>query len=156
MIDLNTCTRPEFIEAWEEREKYVKHLEDELHIVNQKLQEYEGIQTDEELIVEVDRFLEIYGSKINRKQVTALWKKLTKRKKNKIWKVLPLYLAEFPDPKFRKTPDKWLRHEKYNDVYEAKKTPPKPKGAAYQIHRAKPIPVSDINVDEMMKKLRGI
>jgi len=127
MIDLATFKkRSEFIEAWEEREKYIKHLENEVHHLNKHLQEYEGIQTEGAISIEVDKFLTEYGLKRNKKQVTGLWKRLSKNKKDKIWLALPKYKKEFPDKNFRLTPDKRLRHEKYNDEYESERVYERP------------------------------
>ena len=128
MIDLKTCTRADFIEAY-------TNLENEVHYLNERLQEYEGIQTKESIDIEVEEFLTEYGIKRNRKQVTTIWKRLSKKKKAQIKKALPLYKKEFPDKKFRVTPDKYLRHEKYNDEYESFKECDRPKIGARAINK---------------------
>ncbi len=137
MIDLKTCTRADFIKAYTNLESAYKHLESEVHYLNDRLQEYEGIQTKESIDIEVEEFLAEYGIKRNRKQVTTIWKRLSKKKKAQIKKALPLYKKEFPDKKFRVTPDKYLRHEKYNDEYESFKECDRPKVGARALNPMK-------------------
>lgn len=121
MIDLKTCTRQEMQIAWDEREGYIKHLESENHNLNLRLQEYEGIQTDDDKEVEFEKFFNDYGYKKNKKQTKKLYLKLSKKKKKKIKKHLPLYKLETPNGLYRVTPDKYLRNEKFNDAVEAAK-----------------------------------
>jgi hypothetical protein len=58
MIDLKTCTRADFIEAYTNLENSHKHLESEVHHLNERLQEYEGIQTDDEKEAEFQKILD--------------------------------------------------------------------------------------------------
>jgi len=153
MIDLKTCTRAEAIEYVANLEGCIKHLENEVHRLNEHLQEYEGIQTEDAISIEVDKFLTEYGLKRNKKQVTGLWKRLSKKKKDKIWLALPKYKKEFPDKNFRLTPDKWLRHEKYNDEYESERAYERPTVGAKALN---PMKAREKELEALREKSRKV
>jgi len=130
MIDLKTCTRSDFVEAYQNLEGLLKHLESENRHLNERLQEYEGIQTDDDKEKEFQKWLAITENSINEKQTRKLWERMSKKKKKKAFKNYPLYKKEQPDKKYRVTNDKYLRHEKYNDIIKVAKEFKRPKSGA--------------------------
>ena len=115
MIDLSTATRTEFIEHTKNLEGFIKHLESEVHHLNLRLQEYEGIETEESQEDEFQKFWELYGKKGNLKTSRAKFKKLSKKKKTLIFEKLPEYIKSTPVKSFRKNAEKWLQKECWND-----------------------------------------
>lgn len=116
IINLETFKkRSEFIKAWDEREKYITHLETENHHLNLRLQEYEGIQTDDEKECEFQQFWKLYGKKGNLKKSRAKFKTISKKKKELISSYLPKYIKATPEKCYRKNAEVWLHNECWND-----------------------------------------
>ena len=116
-IDLETCKRPEFIEHEANLQGYIKHLEGELEIVNNKLQEYEGVDllAIEPDIVFNDYFWTPYGKKGNKKTSLRKWSKLTKKAQDVVREHIPKYVKATPDKAFRKNFETYLNQECWND-----------------------------------------
>lgn len=117
MINLATCKRPEFIEHEANLQGYIKHLEDELEIVNNKLQEYEGVQLtkDQEMKEFEHCFWEPYGKKGNKKTTFKLWRKLSKKKQTVASDYAWDYAKATPDKAYRKNAETFIRQECWND-----------------------------------------
>jgi len=62
-----------------------------------------------------DEFWNLYGKKIDTKKCKAKFDKLSKANQDKIFDVLPDYIASTPDKQFRKLPMTWLNGECWND-----------------------------------------
>ncbi len=155
MIDLKTCSRAQFFEHAQNLEGENKFLKSENHHLNERLQEYEGIQTDDEREKEFEKFFNDYGVKKNKKQTKALYFKLSKKKKNKIKKHLPLYKQETPGGLYRVTPDKYLRHDKFNDVIKVEKEYIRPKsGAKAEYIPPPPSDQTTVNISERIQQMK--
>jgi hypothetical protein len=118
MIDLKTCTRADFIEAYENLENSHKHLESEVHYLNERLQEYEGIQTDGEKEAEFQKFWAMYEKKGNLKTTRTRWNKLSNKKKKLIFDHLPKYVkSTYKDARYpsRKNAEVYISKEAWLD-----------------------------------------
>ena len=116
MINLTTCKRPEFIEHEANLQGYIKHLEDELEIVNKKLLEYEGIKpTQEQAEKEFQKFWGLYGRKGNVKTTRKRWFSLSKTKKALAMDKVTAYVKSTPEKCYRKGGEVWLLNECWND-----------------------------------------
>ncbi len=112
MINLNTCDRAEFKEHEANLQGFIKHLEEELHSANLRLQEYEGIQTKDEKEAEFERFWKRHQCHGNRKTTRARYLKLSKKNKD---------LIEMHHPKYVKATHKAAYPtRKYGEVYISK------------------------------------
>lgn len=115
-INLETCKRPEFIEHEANLQGYIKHLEDELEIVNKKLQEHEGVKpTQEEAEKEFQKFWSAYGRKGNLKQTKRRWFNLSNKKRALAMDKVTAYVKSTPDKQYRKGGEAWLLNECWND-----------------------------------------
>lgn len=115
-IDLETCKRPEFIEHEANLQGYIKHLEDELEIVNKKLLEYEGVKpTQEEAEKEFQKFWSAYGRKGNLKQTRRRWFNLSNKKQSLAMDKVTAYVKSTPEKCYRKGGEVWLLNECWND-----------------------------------------
>ena len=147
MIDLKTCLRHEFVKAY-------KILEGKNKELKRRLKQYEGEESDDEKEAEFQKFLKMYGKKANQKQARSLWFRLSKKKIAKIWDNLPGYVKETPDKNFRVTPDKYLRHEKFDDVFDTVQELNRPKAGARAIYVAPERTNSTYNVHDLVAKLK--
>ena len=119
MIDLKTCTRADFIEAYENLENSYKHLENEVHYLNERLQEYEGIQTDGEKEAEFQKFWVMYEKKGNLKTTRTRWNKLSNKKKKLIFEHLPKYVkSTYKDARYpsRKNAEVYISKEAWTMI----------------------------------------
>ena len=114
-IDLAACSRSEAKAFVENLEGYIKHLESENHILNLKLQEYEGIETKDEFNAWFEKFWARHGKKGNRKTALARAKRLSKKVKSIIDEHHPKYVKSTPDIQFRKNAEVYLSRECWND-----------------------------------------
>ena len=62
-----------------------------------------------------DCFWDLYGKKKSRAKCEPKFNKLTQADKDKIFEVLPDYIASTPDIKYRKDPQTWLNGKCWND-----------------------------------------
>lgn len=147
MIDLKTCTRADFIKAYQ-------CLQSEIKSLKQQLKQYTGEESDEEKEKEFQNFLTMYGKKTNQKQARGLWFRLSKKKIAKIWLNLPGYIKETPDKNFRVTPDKYLRHEKFDDVIDTVTELNRPKAGARALYVAPERPESTVNVSDLVARIK--
>ena len=60
-------------------------------------------------------FWDMYGKKVGRPKCEALWKKLKGEDVALIFETLPSYILSKADKQFRKDPERWLKHECWND-----------------------------------------
>jgi len=168
MIDLSTFTkRSEFIEAWNKREeehkKVVEFQDNEIHYLNERLQEYEGIQTDGEKEAEFQKFWTMYEKKGNLKTTRARWNKLSNKKKKLIFEHLPKYVkSTYKDTRFpsRKNAEVYIRKEAWLDeIIENKdyqKFSPQPAvgSASFKPYRAPERPKTTVDPLERIAKLK--
>jgi len=158
MIDLKTCNRSEFVESYQNLEDENKFLKSEVHHLNKRLQEYEGIQTDDDKVKEFQKFWEMFGCKGNKKTAQSKWMKLSKKKRTKIFKVVLAYVKSTPDKQYRKGGESWLHNECWNDEIEGGSNvkefhrPPTGAKAMYKEPTAsKPV---TIDISERIKSLK--
>jgi hypothetical protein len=164
MIDLSTFTkRSEFIEAWNKREEFVKHLENEVHYLNERLQEYEGIQTDDEKEAEFQKFWAMYEKKGNLKTTRARWNKLSNKKKKLIFDHLPKYVkstykdARYPSRKNAEvyiSKEAWLDEIIENKGYQKFSPQPAVGSASFKPYRAPERPKTTVNPSDIIAKLK--
>lgn len=64
---------------------------------------------------EFNYFWDSYDKKVGKPNTIREWGKLTKEEKEKIFKVLPIYINSKPDKQFRKDPERFLKHKVFND-----------------------------------------
>jgi len=62
-----------------------------------------------------DEFWDSYDKKTSKPKCEALWKKMSKDKKEKAIEYIEKYKKAQPDKKYRKNPDTYLRNESWND-----------------------------------------
>ena len=62
-----------------------------------------------------NEFWDLYGKKVDTKKCKSKFDKLSKASQDKIFDVLPDYIASTPDKQFRKLPMTWLNGECWND-----------------------------------------
>ena len=147
MIDLKTCTRSDFVKAYQSLQSEIKSLK-------KQLKQYTGEESDEVKEQDFQKFLTMYGKKTNQKQARGLWFRLSKKKIAKIWGNLPLYVKETPDKNFRVTPDKYLRNEKFDDVIDTVTELNRPKAGARAIYTPPTRPTSTVDVSARIKSLK--
>lgn len=147
MLDLKTCLRAEFTKAYTKLQADNKDLK-------QRLKQYESEQSDDDKEKDFQKFLTMYGKKTNQKQAKALWFRLSKKKISKIWENLPGYVKETPDKNFRVTPDKYLRHEKFDDVFETVQELNRPKAGARALYEAPKETHSTVDYSSMIAKMK--
>ena len=147
MIDLKTCTRSDFAKEYQKLQTEIKQLK-------QRLKQYEGEDSDELREKDFQKFLLMYGKKANQKQARSLWFRLSKKKIAKIWVNLPGYVKETPDKNFRVTPDKYLRHEKFDDVFDTVTELNRPKAGARAIYVAPERTESTVNVHDLITRMK--
>ena len=66
-------------------------------------------------ILSFDDFWDMYGKKVDRKKCEEKYLKLSIEQITKIKEVLPIYIQNTPEVKFRKDPIRWLNGENWND-----------------------------------------
>jgi hypothetical protein len=163
MIDLKTCTRADFIEAYTNLENSHKHLENEVHYLNERLQEYEGIQTDDEREAEFQKFWAMYEKKGNLKTTRTRWSKLSNKKKKLIFDHLPKYVkstykdARYPSRKNAEvyiSKEAWLDEIIENKDYQKFSPQPAVGSASFKPYRAPERPKTTVNPSEFIDKLK--
>ena len=147
MIDLKTCSRADFAKAYQKLQAENKQLK-------AQLKQYIGEESDEEREKDFQKFLTMYGKKTNQKQARGLWFRLSKKKIAKIWVNLPGYIKETPDKNYRVTPDKYLRHEKFDDVFDTLTELNRPKAGARAIYVAPERTESTVNVHDLITRMK--
>lgn len=155
MIDKAKATRQEFIDYLENLEGFVVFLESENHRLNLRLQEYEGIETDESKETEFQRFWVMFGKKGNLKTTKRKFSKLSKKKKTLIFEKLPAYIAATPDKTFRKNAETWINQECWNDFIsppEKVYSKPEPVRAAFFAGN----PQDEKKLEELRKHNAGV
>lgn len=116
MINLATCNRSEFVEAYEILESSLNQAMDEIEMLQAKLQQYEGVApTEEEAEKEFQKFWTAYGKKGNLKQTRRRWHNLSKTKKALAMDKVTAYVKSTPEKCYRKGGEVWLNNECWND-----------------------------------------
>lgn len=116
MINLATCNRFEFVEHEANLQGFIKHLQDELEIVNNKLLDYEGVKPEEEEAEkEFQKFWATYERKGNLKQTRRRWHSLSNTKRKLAMDKVAEYVMSTPEKCYRKGAEVWLNNECWND-----------------------------------------
>lgn len=113
VFDLETCSRPEFIDAYNTLEQELKYLREFNHELQERLQEYEGQETD--INQEFEEQWEVYGRKGNKKTSLRRFKSLTVKKKRKLKAHLPEYVKSTPNKQYRKNFETYINQEVWED-----------------------------------------
>ncbi len=72
-------------------------------------------EKEQELLIEFERFWNLYNKKAAMDKSLKLWYKLSNKEKEKIFETLPNYINSTPDKQYRKNPDTYLRNKSWND-----------------------------------------
>lgn len=90
-----TTTKEVKKEEKENKEEYIKHSAD--------------------ADIDFDNFWNIYDKKNDKERCIKIWNKINQSDKEKILEVLPSYIKNTPDKKYRKNPSAWLSGKRWND-----------------------------------------
>lgn len=117
MINLESCSRTKFIEAYLEMGQERDYWREFAHDLEIKLQEYEGVKpTNEEAEKEFQKlFWAPYGKKGNLKLTRKRWFSLSNRKRKLAIEHLPGYVNATPDKTYRLKAEKFIKLEVWND-----------------------------------------
>lgn len=115
-INLATCNRSEMVGHIQNLEGLIEFKDQEIDILQDRLQEYEGVkQTNEEAEKEFQRFWSAYGKKGNLKKTRKRWFDLPKTKKQLAMDKVVAYVKSTPEKCYRKGGEVWLLNECWND-----------------------------------------
>lgn len=64
-----------------------------------------------------DQFWEAFGKKRGRREAEVEWSKLTPDDRAAAMAAIPAMVAALPEPRFRKDPERWLKHRRWEDDY---------------------------------------
>lgn len=118
LIDLNTLTINRDLSGLK-RSDSDSNPADSLILIPDSLILIPDTCNDESSSCRFAEFWDLYDKKSGRPKCESKFKKLKKSEIEKIFEVLPKYIASTPDKQFRKNPLTWLNNECWNDEIQA-------------------------------------
>lgn len=105
------------LDGWKKRRKVdATAIATAMPIQKENRNEDVNINEDVNGIIPFDDFWNLYDYKKDRKKCKGKWSKLDKETQEKVIKLIPAYISENPDKKFRKYPYTFLNNESWDDV----------------------------------------
>jgi len=72
---------------------------------------------EKEINISFDSFWNLYDKKTGKVKSEELWKKLSDEERQRVIDVIPNYKLKQPESKFRKDPERFLKHKIFNDEF---------------------------------------
>lgn len=98
--------------------------EDKEEVMEVEKEKEKGVQGDETLSAQFDRFWILYDKNVGKNSSRILWCKLSAEEREIIMKHVPKYVESTPDKAYRKNPETYLYEEVWKDeiITKTKKT----------------------------------